>query len=942
MTENGPERWARLDELYHAALEQPEEQRDAFLRDACGGDEDLQREVRSLLRFHGNEGFLDKTPAEIAGRLEAAIRDSTPGGPQSGQIISHYRVIEKLGEGGMGVVYKAEDLHLERTVALKFLAPHTIEDPAGKERLIREAKAAAALDHPNVCTVYEIGETDEGVFLAMALVDGERLSERIAMRPLKLSEALDIASQTAQGLQSAHEKGIVHRDIKSSNLMINRQGQVKIMDFGIAQLANEVRLTRSMTILGTPGYLSPEQALGEKADSRSDIWSLGLVLYEMVTGRLPFQSDRRDALLYSIIHDEHEPVTALRAGLPVELDRILDKTLAKDPSERYQHVDDLIVDLRRLAKQPASGRVTASGKTGSRLTPARRLALWVGGFGVLSLVAFALAFWGRPQPVVPMWTGTRLGGPRTASAPRISPDGKTLAFAAEVEGTTQVAVMTPDSGSWVVLTKDRKRGFVSTLDWSDDGTQIYYTRFDNRLRGIYSVPAIGGEERLVLEDAGGAQPLPDGSLLVARNGDSGPQVNRYWPRDGRLQAFPVILAFGDQLPLRVLPGGSRAVFFGFPASQPPADTASRYHLYILEISTGQITQVPWNVQVESDNYWPLAVMPDGESVLVSAPNGDLNRIVAISLRPPFQVTPLMDLQQQVQGIDVGPDGSLYVDQIIRPVEVLRFSDLGRNVEHIGGFPNITMSLLVPAVHLPDGRTLGTGVISGRRRLLVTAPGKEAVPFIQTDEETGWPTVLLGNDRLAFVIGSGAERRFGIASVENGRILGSIPGLKASTVYNVASPDGQTLYFGDGSKIWSVPVAGGTPRAISEGTGLAAFPDGEHLVVMTMGPDGVAFKKVSVENGDEQPLMPRDPVSFSPLAWLGARPIARDGRMLVLLLDSDSWFWRPGIFDTRNGTVREIPVPYVGDLFLPSWTDDGRIVVAAYAFQSSLWRYKPTN
>jgi hypothetical protein len=942
MIENGPERWARLDELYHAALEQPEEQRDAFLRAACGGDQELQREVSSLLRFHRDKGFLDKTPAEIAGRLEAAIRDSTPGGPQAGQIISHYKVIEKLGAGGMGVVYKAEDVHLDRTVALKFLSPDTIEDPVGKERLIREAKAAAALDHPNVCTVYEIGETVEGVFLAMALVDGESLSDRIARRPLKLEEALDIAIQTAQGLQSAHEKGIVHRDIKSSNLMINRQGQVKIMDFGIAQLANQARLTQSMTILGTPGYLAPEQAKGEKADSRSDIWSLGLVLYEMVTGRLPFKSDQRDALLHSIIHEEHEPVTALRAGLPVELDRILGKALAKDPSERYQHVDDLIVDLRRLAKQPAAGRVTASGKTGSRVTPARRLALWIGGFGVLSLIAFALAFWGRSQPVVPMWTGTRLGGPHTAWAPRISPDGKTLAFLALVDGTSQVAVMTPDSGSWVVLTKDRTRGFVSTLDWSDDGTHIYYTRFDNRLRGIFSVPAIGGEERLVLEEAGAAQPLPDGSMLVARNGDLGAQLYRYWPRDGRLQAFPVFLAWGDQLPLRVLPGGSRAVFFGFPATQPPTDAALRYPLYTMEISTGQLTKIPWDAQVESDNYWPLAVMPDGESVLASVPNGDLNRIVAISLRPPYQTRPVLDLQQQVQGIDIGSDGSLYVDQMIRPVEVLRFSDSGRNVEHIGGFPNITMTLLIPAVHLPDGRTLGTGMISGRRRLLVTAPGKEAVPFIQTDEETGWPTVLLGNDRLAFVIGSGEERRFAIADVENGRILGSIPGIKAGTIYSVASPDGETLYFGDGSKIWSVPVAGGTPRAITDGASVAAFPDGKHLVVMTIEPDGRTFKKVSVATGETQPLVPRDPVRFSPLAWLGARPIARDGRMLVLLLVSDSWFWKPGIFDTRNGTVREIPIDYPGDLFLPSWTEDGRIVVAAYAFQSSLWRYKPAK
>src|SRR5688572_6832689 len=265
-----------------------------------------------------------------------------------GQTISHYRIQSKLGEGGMGVVYKGEDTKLDRTVALKFLAPHLVSDELLRKRFVREAKAAAALDHPNICTVFEIDEAEGTIFLAMAFVEGRSVKEMIAERPLKLEEALDIATQTAAGIRSAHEKGIVHRDIKPANVMFNRQGQVKIMDFGLAQLTaatlvTQTDLTEAASALGTPAYMSPEQAQGQPADRRADIWALGVMLYEMVTGRLPFVGQNGHAILYAIVNREPEPVTALRSDLPLELDWLIGKCLAKNPAERYQHVDDLIV-----------------------------------------------------------------------------------------------------------------------------------------------------------------------------------------------------------------------------------------------------------------------------------------------------------------------------------------------------------------------------------------------------------------------------------------------------------------------------------------------------------------------------------------------------------------------------------------------------------------------
>jgi serine/threonine protein kinase len=269
----------------------------------------------------------------------------------TGRTISHYRIVEKLGEGGMGVVYKAEDTKLLRPVALKFLSASMLGSESDKQRFLREAQASAMLDHPNIAAVHEIDEVDGQTFIAMTYVDGPSLAARMAERALNVDEALDVGIQIAQGLGEAHGKGIVHRDIKGANILLTARGQVKITDFGLAHLAGRSRLTKSGTTLGTPAYMSPELALGNTTDRRSDIWSLGVVLYEMLTGRLPFDGQVEQVMVYSIINEDPQPLSALRRGLPADLGRIVLKALAKRPEERYQHTDDLAVDLRRVRKQ---------------------------------------------------------------------------------------------------------------------------------------------------------------------------------------------------------------------------------------------------------------------------------------------------------------------------------------------------------------------------------------------------------------------------------------------------------------------------------------------------------------------------------------------------------------------------------------------------------------
>ncbi len=329
-----------------------------------------------------------------------------------GTIISHYRVVGQLGQGGMGIVYKAEDTKLDRTVALKLLPPHALASEDDRARFYREARAAAALNHPNIAHVYEIDESDvegEGKrpFIAMEYIDGESLAGRIAKGPLPLQDAISVATQVADGLKAAHEKDIVHRDVKSGNIMLTSAGVPKILDFGLAKTAASTKLTQMGSTLGTVAYMSPEQARGEEVDRRSDVWSLGVILYEMVSGRMPFLGDYEQATIYGILNAEPEPLTGMRTGVPMELERIVSKCLVKDAERRYQSTTDLIVDLGNLdvAQTRSSSSVAhpssvsmapASGiapMPGTKALARTRFGLTAAAIGVAGLFFGALGMW---------------------------------------------------------------------------------------------------------------------------------------------------------------------------------------------------------------------------------------------------------------------------------------------------------------------------------------------------------------------------------------------------------------------------------------------------------------------------------------------------------------------------------------------------------------------
>lgn len=302
-----------------------------------------------------------------------------------GQTISHYKIIEQLGGSGLSAVYKAEDLKLKRIVALRFVPPEFTRAPEVKALFIHEAQAASALDHRNICSVHEFSETADGrLFIVIAYYDGERLKKKVARGQLSVDSAIDIAMQIAQGLAKVHENGLVHGDIKPGSVMITKDGVIKILDFGLAKLGDQGGLARAGTAIRTVAYMSPEQAQGEAVDHRTDIWSLGVMLYEMLTGQLPFKGDYEQAVVYSILNETPRPATSLRANVPQELESIINKCLAKKATDRYQQINELLLDLRALQTPPASRARQRPFAPDSQRR--RRLVWYAAGLVVLALV----------------------------------------------------------------------------------------------------------------------------------------------------------------------------------------------------------------------------------------------------------------------------------------------------------------------------------------------------------------------------------------------------------------------------------------------------------------------------------------------------------------------------------------------------------------------------
>ncbi len=807
-----------------------------------------------------------------------------------GQTISHYKVLSEVGRGGMGVVYKAEDTKLKRPVALKFLRSDVLEDEEHKERFLREAQAAAALDHPNICTVYEIDEADGQTFLSMAYLEGETVKEKIKARPLKLEEALDIAIQTAQGLQAAHEKGIIHRDIKGANLMVTPQGQVKIMDFGLAQLAERSQLTKTATILGTPAYMSPEQSQRLPTDRRTDIWSLGVVIYEMVTARLPFEGERQEAVLYAIGTEDPEPITALRVGVPTELDFIVSKAMAKDAGERYQHVEEMIVDLRGLSKKLASGKSTilqlpapdaasrlnvGTGRAAAKQVPRRSqrfLQMVVAGLSVALAVALFLITWQALRSPDPAPTPLR----RFAFTPEslselsigraaISPDARHIVYVSgeqpprlwlhSLSRDQARPLLGSDGGSrpiwspdseWVAFVAGRELKKISI----DGGFPITLCSISRRFSGGTWDPQ--GEAIIW---GGGAANLQE---VSARGGLAKPVFDGPVSELGPLNSSPYFLP--SEAPARAL-----LIDVG---------TFTRSSIYLLNLDTGETEKladgshgiysrtghVIYETQTSESGLWALpfsleTLKASGEAFPVAAGVGDAS---------------------------VADDGTLVAVDLISSggQRLIRRDRQGRKVGEIG---SAQLQILRPAVS-PDGtRVVAEGVQdrADAGDIWVHEVDRQLNQRLTFDETRDtFPSWSPDGEWIAFRSDRGGQRDLWVMPVNGDREARPLTRTETAEFISTWAPDGRRLLYEAGSAggsrdLWlltmdenrspleaapflETPFNTVRPRISPDGRYVAYVSDesGRDEVYVRDFPEGSGWNRVS-GNGGNGPRWSRD-------------------------------------------------------------------------------------
>jgi sugar lactone lactonase YvrE len=565
----------------------------------------------------------------------------------------------------------------------------------------------------------------------------------------------------------------------------------------------------------------------------------------------------------------------------------------------------------------------------------RRIMLpWIiAGAAALSIAAGASVWQATRAPAQEAWSGVMLGGPTKAYQPRLSPDGQLLAFLAVVDGMSQLAVMKPNGDDWTPRTSDREHGCIVTAAWAADGTQIYFDRMWGYPLGIYSVPPLGGQPRMVLDDAFAPVPLPDGSLIVMKVTDQGDnQLFHFWPESGKLEALPAFLRnWPDVTPmLRAFPDGKELVYFGTTGK----GRSQSARMLVFDLASRQARELAPGLQIDpgDDGWAPLDAAPDGKSVYVVSKAEDTRWLVEVPRKSGGKPQALLSFPDSAMpvGVSVARDGSVYLDLFRSQFVLLRVNASGAATEEFGLPTNDFLTMVSP---------LGDVLLAlpgwGKQRLAAVRPGGEPQVLVPTSEDTTLPATTFGGN-VAFVIGSRDQRRIAIASRRDGHVLRRFS--MRSDNGMAASPDGRTLYYSFSGAIWAQPVAGGEPKRITEGKDVTLDPHGQYLYVKRASNGLMGISRIPVAGGDAEELAV--PAEYH-VANPGLSPAAVDarGRILVSVISAHSFYYQTAILDPASKSFTLVPIAIDGDAAMAGWAPDGRILARGHRYMLSLWRYQ---
>ncbi len=944
-----PERYQRIDQIFQAALDLDPERRPAFLDEVCSDDGTLRSEVESLLTAdRSGLSYIDEPAFDMAARLLGSeVPELAPG-----TRIDRYEIISLLGRGGMGEVYLAHDEKLDRKIALKLLPSDFTTNPDRLHRFQQEARAASALNHPNIITIHEIGEFQNRHFIATEFIEGETLRQRLKQSRLGTSDALGMAIQICSALSAAHHAGIIHRDIKPENIMLRHDGYVKVLDFGLAKLTDDgdVRIDTgsdgnadlsSGLVVGTVKYMSPEQARGEQVDSRSDVFSLGVVLYEVLTSQAPFAGQTASEVISSLRNGEPLPLKPSALIKPAELQRIVNKALHKERELRYQTAAELLRDLKELDQQFKSTGITRLLAQMKQHKLAASLALVFVLF-VLTGISFALirTFRGRRVPFQ-NFAMTRLTNYGDAWNPAISPDGKWVVYVRgegldrpspkhsvclrRIGDTTETEIVAPTEGQFGAV------GFLP------DGKSVYYRlRLPNQPVATYTVPLSGGPATKL--------PLTTHGMSYSADGQHIAYIDNNLP-EGKTS---LIVANADGTNERKIV--TRQVPSHFWSGVAPAWAPDGKKVACVAQSEGFTRLIEIDLQagserpITSQNWFDIraaAWLPDGNGLLIAAaeerspmmqiwhisyPNGEARRITSSTMNS-FALSLSADGTTFATDTTSAPT-SLWILPVTSQSGSVPFVDMtnGKQIA-ITNFIGFTNFRYLRLSWTPEARILFVSQESGNADIWsMKSDGSDPRQLTTDPHSDTWPVLSPDGRSIVFMSDRDSTENIWRMDIDGGNQTRLTS--ERSDRYPVFTPDGKFILYNSSTSgketIWKMPVAGGQRTQVISDLSLRGVvsPDGKLLAYYN------ADKIVVVPIDGGPPIKTFDGDNTK-LAW------SPDGRALTYLVNRD---FVPNLWmqPLDGGDAKQLTNFTSQGISSYAWSDDGKqLVVARTTFKSDI-------